>query len=113
MGMLVFGMALISYISATFASRVGARYASLHSLSSDTPCTSAAITAIVQAQLYLPNASAPTIMVFYGNRADGVNGNYVGDLVGIVVIWSQTIQIPFYGSKTFYISNQAYRFITR
>jgi hypothetical protein len=57
--------------------------------------------------------STPTIIVDYGNRTQGVGGNYTGDLIGVGIIWAQTVQIPFWGSQTYYVTTEAYRVITR
>jgi len=113
-GFFMFSLALTGYMSATYAARVGARYGAMHSLSSGSPVTTAQIQAVVQANLFTPgSAGNPAILVYYGNRGSGVNGNYSGDLVGVGIVWGQTLNIPFWGSKTFYVSTEAYRVITR
>jgi len=113
-GFVAFSLALIGYMSATYAARVGARYGAMHSASSGSPATVAQIKAVVQDNLFAPGAvSTPTIIVDYGNRTQGVGGNYTGDLIGVGIIWAQTVQIPFWGSQTYYVTTEAYRVITR
>jgi hypothetical protein len=68
----------------------------------------------VQANLFTPGAIGnPAILVDYGNRNQGVGGNYTGDLIGAGIVWGQNIQIPFHAPWTIYITTEAYRIITR
>jgi Flp pilus assembly protein TadG len=114
-GFCQYSFALATYMNATYAARVGARYASLHSLSSDSPATQAQDEAYIQSLLFFPGASKPTVFVYYGDRSGSTSavGNYQGDLVGVLVIWSQNINIPFFKNKTIYIATEAYRVIQR
>jgi hypothetical protein len=113
-GFFSFSFALMGYLSATNAARIGARYGALHSVSSGSPVTVAQIQAVVQANLFTPGAIGnPAILVYYGDRNQGVGGNYTGDLLGVGVVWGQNIQIPFRGPQTIYITAEAYRIITR
>jgi len=115
MGFCEYSLALASFMNATYAARVGARYASLHSLSSDSPATVAQIQAVIQSNLFLPGSSNSSILVIYGNRS-GTNvnvGNYQGDLVGVGIVWNQSINVPFLPKKTYNIAAEAYRVIQR
>ncbi len=115
MGFCEFSLALAGYMNATYAARVGARYASLHSLSSDSPATQAQVQSFVRSNLFIPGASGATILVLYGNRANSNAGagNYQGDLVGIGVIVNQNLNIPFLYQKSFPIVTEAFRVIQR
>jgi len=92
---------------------VGARYASVHSSSSLSPVTTAQIQAMVTSNMYIANVSSTTVIVSYGDRSGGSGGNYVGDLVGIGLLWGQNLNIPFYGKSNFYVQSQTYRVITQ
>jgi len=107
------GMALMNYVNACYAIRVGARYASVHSSSSLSPATTAQIQAMVTSNMYMANVSSTTVIVSYGNRSGGAGGNYVGDLVGIGLLWGQNLNIPFYGKSNFYVNTQTYRIIVQ
>jgi hypothetical protein len=87
----------------------------LHSLSSDNPATVAQVQALIQSNLFLPGSSNATILVLYGNRggATAGAGNYQGDLVGVGIIWTQNISVPFLPKKTYNIAAEAYRVIQR
>lgn len=113
-GIIAFMMLLVSYISACYAANVGARYASVHSLTSLQPASTTDDANVVKANLiFMPSTNTPMVLVYYGNRS-GVPGNYVGDDVGIaVIVFYQTLTIPFWGSQTMEVQAQAYRFITR
>jgi Flp pilus assembly protein TadG len=101
----------ISYVNATYAIRMGARYASVHSQTSLSPATTAQIQNIVTSNMYFANSTFSTVIVSYGDRSGNQGGNYVGDLVGIGYLWSQNLNIPFYGKSNFYVSTQTYRMI--
>jgi Flp pilus assembly protein TadG len=110
-GLFECGMALMSYVNATYAIRMGARYASVHSQTSLSPATTAQIQNIVTSNMYFANSTFSTVIVSYGDRSGNQGGNYVGDLVGIGYLWSQNLNIPFYGKSNFYVSTQTYRMI--
>jgi Flp pilus assembly protein TadG len=119
-GFFEFSFALAAYMNVTYATRVAARYASLHSLSSAAPATEAQVKQLVLDNLFIPGATSAlgsgNVLVLYGNRnpaSPAAAGNYQGDLVGVGIFWQQTVNIPFYGSNTFYMSTQAYRVIER
>jgi len=107
------GMALMDYVNATYAIRMAARYASVHSSTSLSPATTAQIQSIVTSNMYIANVSSRTVIVSYGDRTGGAGGNYVGDLVGIGMLWGQNLNIPFYGKSNFYVSSETYRVIVQ
>ncbi len=113
-GFFIFAMGFTSFMSATYAARLGARYGAMHSLSSGSPDSVTDVQTLVRDNMFTPGAvSSPAIIVDYGNRTSGTGGNYTGDLIGVGIVWAQNITIPFYGSKTIYVSTEAYRVITR
>lgn len=113
-GIIFFTLLLVAYINACYAANVGARFASVHSLTSLQPSTTTDDANVTLANLiFMPSTSSRIPLVYYGNRS-GVPGNYVGDDVGVaVVVFYQKLNIPFWGSQTFELQAQAYRFITR
>ena len=112
-GVFAFTFLLIAYLNGTYAANAGARYACLKSQSSLYPATTAEITNVVNANLFAIPTSGRTILVIYGNRSGGP-GNYIGDDVGVaVILFNETISIPYWGSETFELQCQAYRFISR
>ncbi len=116
-GTLEFTLCFTSYLSATYAARYGARYAAMHSNTSPSPASTSQVQAVIQSQIFLPNVipANETILVLYGNRSNPYaqgSGNYKGDLVGIGVIWTQTIHLPWGTSQTLTLNTQAYRVIT-
>ncbi len=118
-GFFEYSFGLTAYMNATYAARVGARYASLHSLSSGSPATQDQVKSVVLSQLFVPGAAtmitAGNIIVDYGDRMGSTAGagNYQGDLVGVGIIWYQKFDLPFLPSKSIYIATQAYRVIER
>jgi hypothetical protein len=116
--MLEFTLAFASFLSATYACRYGARWGAMHSNSSGAPATTTQIQSQVKSQMFMPNVipGRMSIVVYYGNRSNPyavAAGNYQGDLLGVGVIWNQTINLPFGTPQNFYVTTQAYRIITR
>ncbi|HEY1255927.1 MAG TPA: TadE/TadG family type IV pilus assembly protein [Terracidiphilus sp.] len=98
---------LYNYCDAVYSVRIAARYASLHSDTSGDPTCQTTITNIVTGNLRLVGSGGnPAVLLDYGNST---NGNYVGDLVGVGVIWQNN---PIYGGGPFFITAQAYRIIS-
>ncbi len=111
-GLMELSITLYNYCNAASAVRAAGRYASLHSCTSGNPATQAQINSIVTGNLHLAGANAPAVLLDYGDRTSGTcNGNYVGDLVGVGIVWSSPGILPWKGS--FYLSSEAYRVISR
>lgn len=110
-GIIQCSLFLYNYCNAVYAVRVACRYASLHSASSVNPVTTAEIDSIVYSNLHFAGSSTPAVILAYGNRSGTQNGgNYVGDLVGVGVVWANP---GILGTSTFYPSAQSYRIISR
>ncbi len=110
-GLMQMSLTLYNYCSAVAAVRAGARYASLHSNSSGNPVTQAQINSIVTGNLKLAGSQAPYVILAYGDRNGGSGGgNFVGDLVGVGVVWSNMSILP--GKSSFFLSAQSYRIIS-
>jgi Flp pilus assembly protein TadG len=118
-GFFEYSYALTSYMSAIYATSMGARYAALHSAGSGSQATTTQVQAVVQANLLLPGSalnSANTPIVYYGNRNGGTNnsGNYTGDLVGVGFFTYPGIKVPFLTTaQSPLIMVQSYRIISR
>jgi Flp pilus assembly protein TadG len=117
-GFFEYSLGLAAYMNAVYAARIGARFASLHSLSSQSPATQSQVEAVVQANLFLPffsGGTAPYSAVYYGQAQYRTSsaGNYQGDLVGVGVFWYQNFNVPFIPAQSSLISTQAYRVIER
>ena len=113
LGIFLFAMALVCYCSATYASRVGARYASLHSALSRSPASASDVSTLVSSQLFMPGATSTSVTVSYSNAAGGSSpANLVGSQVIVLVTWNQALQLPGY-SNVLALRSQAYRVITR
>ena len=110
-GICAFALMLTGWCSATYAIRVGARYAGLHSSTSAAPATSTAVTNLVNSQLFMPGAVGTSVTVNY-YQYTASNGNYVGNVVGVAIAWNQSIKVPYY-NKTVALQSVQYRIITR
>jgi Flp pilus assembly protein TadG len=99
---------LFNYSNAVYSVRAAARYASLHSDTSGNPTTAATINSIVSSNLRLAGGQAPAVLLLYGDRSSG-SGNYVGDLVGVGVVWANANIL---GGSTFYLTSESYRIIS-
>lgn len=106
-------MALMNYVNASYAIRVGARYAGLHSSTSLSPATTAQIQSIVASNIFVANVTSGSVNVSYSTLSGGAGGNYVGNVAGVGILWGQNMNIPFYGKSNFSVRCQTYRVITR
>jgi Flp pilus assembly protein TadG len=111
-GIFAFSMAMASDLSATYSLRMAARYASVHSLTSVNPASTAYLSNLVNSSLFLPQGSSPTVSVSYVSFLGAASGNYVGNAIILTVAWSQSINVPLY-SKVLPFTNQTYRMITQ
>jgi Flp pilus assembly protein TadG len=95
---------VFEYASANYAAGMGARYASLHSNTSVNPATTSQVKAIVLQNMFLPPGVNPTVFVQYTQ-----SGNVIGQPVGIGVVYPA---LPGIAIPNFYVSVQAFRYIT-
>ncbi len=77
-GLFEFSIVLLGYCSAAFACREGARYASVHSSTSISPCTTASIQALVKNQIWAPSATVTVSPTW-------PSGNTIGNPIKISV----------------------------
>ena len=110
-GIMQCSILLFNYCNAVYSVRAASRYASLHSGSSGNPATAAAVNSIVAGNLRLAGSgSTPAVMLLYGNSGGPDGGNYVGDLVGVGIVWANYPIVG--GNQPFYIAAQSYRIIS-
>ena len=95
-GVIQLGIFLYSYTSATYASRVGVRYAEVHGASSLYPCTAANVVTIVSAYLTAIPASAVTVTPTW--NPNNIVGNAV--TVKVTLAWATGIPIDRLGTIT-------------
>jgi len=113
-GTMEIAIMLCEYCSANFACREAARYASVHSTTSENPATTAGIQAIVTENLIQFNSSTPTITVCYGTPTPCASAsNAVGNMVGVGVSWSESVPWLTHGATTISLSAQSYRVVSR
>lgn len=104
-GLFQFSIILFGLGNATFAARAAARYASVNSASSPSPCTNASIKAI--AMQYLPLAPANTVTVTPSWPSGGTN--VIGSSVKVVVQIVYPFNIPFAPQKQLTVQSTAQR----
>ncbi len=107
-GLFSFATVLYGYSNASYASRTAARYASMHSTASLTPCNTACVTGMATPMLYAAPAGGVTVTTTYGS------GNVVGSSVTVFVKIAYAMQIPFFsGAKNVSVGSTAVRTIER
>jgi Flp pilus assembly protein TadG len=106
MGFMGFAIILFDYENANFACKQAARYASLHSSTSLSPCNSTQVAAIVS-QFQMASPQTSNISVSWPS------GNTIGGTVTVTVNATYPISIPFSTVSSVAISASAQRTITR
>jgi len=106
-GLFNFSIVLFGYCNATFSSRAAARYASLHSSTSLSPCTTASVTAVITPYLAVTPGAAATVTPAWPS------GNTVGNTVTVTVKLVYSVGIPFSSLKTVTVGSTAQRTIQR
>jgi Flp pilus assembly protein TadG len=106
-GLFNFAIVLYGYGNATFASRLGARFASLHSSSSTAPCSSASITSLVTPYLFTVAQDQVTV------ATNWPSGNTVGNPVTVSISVVYPIGIPYFSLSQITIGSTAQRTIMR
>jgi Flp pilus assembly protein TadG len=107
-GFFSFAIVLQGYTAATFASWAGARYASVNSSTSLSPCTSIKVNALAASYLYAVSTSNETILTTWLPAA-----NTIGGTVNVSVKVKYALQIPFFGQTSISVGNSAVRVIVR
>lgn len=106
-GIFSLSIALFGYDNATYASRAAARYASMHSSTSQTPCNAACVQSYVDQYLYAAPTSGVRVNTSYGS------GNSVGSTVTVSVTITYNTLIPFSPLKSLTVGSSAERTISR
>jgi Flp pilus assembly protein TadG len=106
-GIFSLAVALAVYDNATFASRAGARYASMHSPTSQTPCNAACVQSYADQFLYATAGSVVTVNTSYGTS------NAVGNTVTVSITIKYPTLIPFSTLKLLTLGSSAQRTISR
>jgi len=106
-GLFSFSLALFGYCNATFSCRAAARYASLHSSTSLSPCTTASVTAVITPYLAVTPGATATVTPAWPS------GNTVGNTVTVSVKLVYSVGIPFSTLKTLTVGSTAQRTIVR
>jgi Flp pilus assembly protein TadG len=106
LGIFNFSMVMFDYENATFACRVGARYASVNSASSRSPCTATSVKAMIQPYLWTP-ANSTTVSVSWPN------GNSVGSTVSVSITVVFPLAIPFFSGTSVTVGTSEQRTIVR
>lgn len=106
-GFFSYAIVLQGYAAATFASWAGARYASVSSSTSLSPCTSAKVSALAANYLYAVSTTNETILTTW------LPANTIGSTVNVSVKVKYALQIPFFGQTSISVGNSAVRVIVR
>jgi Flp pilus assembly protein TadG len=116
-GITQYAIVLLTYCNATYACRLAARYASIHSTTSLAPDTVSQIQGLVTSRLFLNPGITPTVSVNYYTQAlspvSSTVGNNPGYVVQVSVTWTQTLKLLPHNISTFSVSTQNDKIITR
>jgi Flp pilus assembly protein TadG len=105
-GLFEFSIVLLGYCSAAFACREAARYASVRSSTSISPCTTASIQALAKTQIWAP---AATITV----NPTWPSGNTIGNTVKISVSVAYPVGLAVLSLSTVTVTAATQRTIMR
>lgn len=108
--LLIFGafqsfLALFFFCNASYASRAGARYASLHSATAPIAATSSSVQAVVTPLLWTGPVTTPTVNTVWQTS------NTIGGTVTVTVTMNLPLPIPFTGIQSIPVSSTAQRSI--
>ena len=106
-GLFSFSIILFGYGNASFACRLGARYASLHSSTSLAPCSSSSITSLVTPYLWAGAQNQVTVATNWSP------GNTVGSTVSVSVSIVYPTGIPYFSLTQVTVGSTAQRTIMR
>ena len=98
-------MALFFFCNASYASRVGARYASLHSISAPVAATPASVQNVVTPLLWTGFLTTPAV------NAVWQPSNAIGSTVTVTVTMNLPLPIPFTSIQQIPVSSTAQRVI--
>jgi Flp pilus assembly protein TadG len=106
-GLMSFAIVLFGYGNATFASRAGARFASLHSSTSLSPCTAASVQSFVTPFLWAAPTSGTTITTVWNPT------NTVGSTVKVSVSIVYPIGVSVLSGGNVTVASSAQRVVAR
>lgn len=106
-GLFNFAIVLYGYGNATFACRVAARFASMHSSTSIAPCSSSSITSLVTPYLFTVAQDQVSVATSWPS------GNTVGNTVTVSVSVVYPIGIPYFSLSQITVGSTAQRTIMR
>ncbi len=106
-GFFTFSIVLFGFCNATYAARVGARFASLNSSNSATPYNSASVSALLSPLLYGTSATNIAITTVW------TPSNAVGSMVKVSVTIAYPLNIPFLNMTQLTVGSSAQRIIVR
>jgi len=106
-GLFYFSIALFGFCNATYASRAAARYASLHSSTSLSPCTTASVQSVVAPYLAVTPAATSTVTTVW------TASNTIGSTVSVSVTLVYSVGIPFSKLNAITVGSTAQRTIIR
>ncbi len=98
-------MGLFFYCNASYASRVGARYASLHSATAPVVATSSSVQTAITPLLWTGALTTPTVNTVWQPS------NSIGGTVTVTVTMSLPLPIPFTSIQSIPVSSAAQRAI--
>ncbi len=105
-GVVQFGILMLKYSTACYAAQAGARYASLHSITSQSSASDALIQQVVKNNLLLDQA-AWTVTTNWSSA------NTVGTTSSVLVSNTYNVALPFSRTKQITIGSTAQRLIVR
>jgi len=105
-GLFEFSIVMLGYCCAAFAGREAARYASVHSSTSVSPCTTASIQALAKTQIWAPSATITVTPTW-------PSGNTVGNTVKISISVAYPVGLAVISLSTVTVTGYAQRTITR
>ena len=107
-GFINFVLVMYQLANITYGSHAAARYASVHSMNTASPATTASIVGFLGP--FLPSYPSNTVNVAVSYPATGANN--VGGTVKVVVTLTYTIALPFYRLNNLKVSSTALAAIT-
>jgi Flp pilus assembly protein TadG len=106
-GFFSFAIVLEGYIAATFASWAGARFASVNSSTSLSPCTSNTVRTLAASYFYAVPSANETVLTTW------LPSNTVGSTVSVSVKVTYALQVPFFSQTSITVGNSAVRVVVR
>ena len=110
-GLINFALVIFGFCNVTYASRFAARYASLHSSTSQVPATTTSVQSIVAPFIFQYPANTSSTTLFYVQQYAASNGNLIGNAAGVTVSITYTLVMPFFTFQGPALSSTSYGLI--